>query len=119
MQQATTAATGSWADVFLGFGKGLADTLTETASIAAQAKIQKELERAGLLEQQRINDSTTNQDLLFSLSPVTGTNADGSTIVERTVSFGGVTVQSNTLKTIGFAVAALLAGAVAVKYIKG
>lgn len=113
------AAAGGWYDVFLGFGSKAADTLSETLSIAARAKLNKELERGGLLEQQRNNESSTNQDLVNSLNPVKGKNADGSTIVSEPISFAGVSVQLNTVKVAGLAVGALIVGAVAFKFLRG
>lgn len=113
------AAAGGWYDVLLGFGSKTADTLSETLSIAARAKLNKELERAGLLDQQRANDSTTNQDLMNTLNPVTGRNADGSTIVSQPITFGGVSVQANTLKVAALGLGAVLVGAVAFKFLRG
>lgn len=121
MMQPTSAntATGGWADVFLGLGRGMADSLSETALTVAQAKMQQEANRAIGVDQQRFNDTTTNQDVAAATAPVKGRDADGSTIVSEPVQIGGLSVSRSTLVTAGIAAAVLLGAGLVFKVVKG
>lgn len=99
------------------FGAGILDSGSEVANVWAQVKLREELGINDMLNKQRLNDATTNADVLALASPAKGTNSDGSTVVEN-VQFAGVTVQKGTLKIAGGIALAAVMGLLTYKALK-
>lgn len=117
MAEQVSTAGDPWWMAYASFGGKLLETATESANDYARAKLRKELKIDEMLAEQRANDATTNADVLNLTSPVKGTNADGSTLVQ-TVQFAGVTVQKSTLQVAGIGVGALVLGLLAYSALK-
>lgn len=96
------------------FGAGILDSGSEVANVWAQAKLREELGINDMLNKQRINDATSNAEVLALSAPAKGTNSDGSTVIES-VEFAGISMQKNTLKIAGGITAALLLGVLTYK----
>jgi hypothetical protein len=97
-----------WASVSE-FGSSMADRLTETAGIIAQAKLAETMgkytnPRQTLAEK----DASASQDKQAAAAVVKGKDSDGTTLTSQKVNLSGMSAKLSTVKKVGYGSAAAL-----------